>query len=243
MSEFSLNILIVEDDISIGLEIEIMLKEIGYKVIDLVDSSGKAARIIEKENPDLILMDVNIKGNLSGIELADNIAHLKIPIIFITGYNLDKNFELASKVENIGFLVKPIQKYTLQSTIEQAFKRMGERKGNEFVFPVRNTMIFKKRGVLFRIKVADINFVKASDDYTITNTTEGEFVSTIRLFEMEEELLPLGFVKSHRSFIINPDKILSFDTNNNEVMIEGIKIPVSRNNKSQIIEILKNRNE
>lgn len=238
MSNFSLNVLIVEDDLSMGLELEIMLKEIGYTVLGLVDSSSKAARMIEKQNPDLILMDINIKGSLTGIELANKLEALRIPILFITGYNLDKNFELASKVNHIGFLVKPIQKYTLQSAIEQAYKKLGDTNGDGKLFPIKNTMVFNKNGILHRIFIPDIKYVKADDDYTVTYCTQGEFVNSVRLFEMEEELKPFGFVKCHRSYLINPIKIDSFDTHANEIHIDEIVIPVSRNNKAEVIESL-----
>lgn len=238
MPSFSLNVLVVEDDVSLGIDLEMMLTQIGYTVLGIAESSGKAARIIEKENPDLILMDINIKGDLSGIELAEKLQHLKIPILFITGYNLDKNFELASKVDHIGFMVKPIHKYSLQSAIEQAFKKLGEVYGDEKLFPIKNTMLFNKRGVLYRIHIPDIKYIQASDDYTITYTTQGEFVNSVRLFEMEEELRPFGFIKCHRSYLINPSKVISFDTNENELLIDDVSIPVSRNNKVEVMECL-----
>ena len=238
MSNLSLNILIVEDDISLGIDLELMLKELDYSVLGVAESSSKAVRLIEKENPDLILMDINIKGSLSGIELADKLEDLEIPVIFITGYNLDKNFQLASKINHVGFMVKPIHKYSLQSTIEQAFKQKDDLDRSVNVEPIKNTLLFNKKGVLHRIAITDINFIKADDDYTIAFTKLGEFVNSVRLFEMEKELKPFGFIKCHRSYLINPSKVESFDTNKNEIHIGGTIIPVSRNNKSDVIESL-----
>lgn len=238
MSTFTLSVLIVEDDVSLGLDLEMMLKEIGYTVLGIAESSGKAVRMIEKQNPDLILMDINIKGNLTGIELAEKLAHLHIPILFITGYNLDKNFALASKVNHIGFMVKPIHKYSLQSAIEQAVKKLEEVYSDKEVFPIKNTLLFNKRGVLHRVLIQDIKYVKASDDYTISYTSQGEFVNSARLFEMEEELKSYGFIKCHRSYLINPVQVVSFDTQKNELLIDDAIIPVSRNNKSELIESL-----
>lgn len=238
MSPQLLKILIVEDDVSLGLDLELMLKELGYSVVGVAESSSKAVRLIEKNNPDLILMDINIKGSLSGIELAANLNDLDIPVIFITGYNLDKNFELASKVNHIGFMVKPIHKYSLQSNIEQAFKNLNLENKNSNLTLQKGTLLFNKKGVLFRIAILDIIYIKADDDYTITHTRQGEFVNSVRLFEMEEDLKPYGFIKCHRSYLINPDKVVSFDTNKNEIHIEGTVIPVSRNNKADLIKSL-----
>jgi len=238
MSPQLLKILIVEDDVSLGLDLELMLKELGYSVVGVAESSSKAFRLIEKNNPDLILMDINIKGSLSGIELAVNLNDLDIPVIFITGYNLDKNFVLASKVNHIGFMVKPIHKYSLQSNIEQAFKNINFENKNSNLTLQKETLLFNKKGVLFRIAIHDICYIKADDDYTITHTLQGEFVNSVRLFEMEEDLKPFGFIKCHRSYLINPDKVVSFDTNKNEIHIEGTIIPVSRNNRAELIKSL-----
>ena len=86
----NLNILIVEDSISYSIELEQLASEIGFNVIGVVDNSADALDTIFSTPPDIILMDINIKGKLNGIEIAKKINHLNIPILYITSFNDEK---------------------------------------------------------------------------------------------------------------------------------------------------------
>ena len=104
-----LKILIVEDEVIIAMRFEVFFSRRGYQVVDLVSSGEEAIKAAIKEKPDLILMDINLKGMMSGIEAATKItAEDNIPIIFMTGYS-DENLRLeADKVKPIGYFMKPI---------------------------------------------------------------------------------------------------------------------------------------
>ena len=93
MTNSALKILIVEDNISFALELEMILDEIGYQIIATVDNSAEALDIIFSKEPDLILMDIDIKGNLSGTQIGQKIKHLNIPIIFITSFDNKERYE------------------------------------------------------------------------------------------------------------------------------------------------------
>ena len=69
MSDFSLKILIVEDELSFALELQMLLEELNYNVLKHVDNSDEALKVIYENHPDLIFMDIDIKGDLSGIEI------------------------------------------------------------------------------------------------------------------------------------------------------------------------------
>ena len=88
-----------------------------------------ALAILENETPDLILMDVNIKGDYDGIELADKI-HQKenIPILFITSLQDDMTFRRASRTNPVGFLTKPFSKVQSMRSMELVIKQLAENK-------------------------------------------------------------------------------------------------------------------
>lgn len=234
MATFSLNILIVEDDISLAVDLEMIVEEMGYNVIGKPDNSEEALKIIEQEVPDLILMDIDIKGNLTGIQVAEKIRHADIPVLFVTSFNDQIHFDQAKKTNYIGYIVKPVNKFTLRSTIENTFR--GIAKEETEAFPIKDTLFFKKRGILYRIKIPSILYVSADDDYTITTTQEGEFISSLRLFEIQELLEPFDFIKVHRSHLVNLNKVHSIDTNRNILKIGEHEVPVSRTNKGLILE-------
>jgi CheY-like chemotaxis protein len=111
-------ILIVEDEAIVAMEIEFLLKSIGYNVIGKATNSNKAIDLATKFLPDVILMDVNIRGNWNGIETSQEILKfLKPVIIFVTAYN---DAETRSKLEIIQphyFLGKPFSPDDLQKVL------------------------------------------------------------------------------------------------------------------------------
>lgn len=236
MKNFSLNIFIVEDDISLALDLQMMVEEMGYQVIGRSDNSEEALKIIEEKTPDLILMDIDIRGDLTGIEIAEKIRHADIPVLFITSFNDQEHFEKANETNHIGYMIKPVNKFTLRAAIETAFRKLASEVNKEQVFPFKDTIFFKKRGLLFRIKIPSILFVSADDDYTLTTTDDGEFISSMRLFEIQKLLEPFNFLKVHRSYIVNLNKISTIDTSKNTLKIGVHEVPVSRSNKQSIIE-------
>jgi PAS domain S-box-containing protein len=123
-------ILVVEDEVIIGMEIEDRLKELGYYVLGVVSTGAAAIETAARSQPDLILMDVMLKGDLDGIETAEQIrTESDIPIIYLTAYADNNTVERAKVTEPFGYLVKPFEERELHTTIEMAFykHRMEKR--------------------------------------------------------------------------------------------------------------------
>lgn len=238
MENFSLNILIVEDDLTLAIDLEMMVAAMGYNVIGKTDNATDALQIIESQQPDLVLMDIEIKGDLTGIELAEKIRPTDIPVLFITGFDDQEHYQRARQTNNIGYLIKPVRKFTLHAAIETAFRRLSKETSGKENFSHKNSLFFKKRGILHRIRIPSILFVSADDDYTIVETTKGRFVSSLRLFEMNQMLEVFDFLKVHRSHVVNLHKVDQVDTRNNWLKIGPHSIPVSRNNKPIVLHKL-----
>jgi len=116
-----IKILIVEDEAIIAMEIEISLKSLGYQVTSIVDTGDKAIEKAEEDKPDIILMDIRIKGEMDGIEAADIIrSRFEIPIIFLTAYLDENRLERAKLTMPFGYILKPVQERDLRITIEMA---------------------------------------------------------------------------------------------------------------------------
>jgi PAS domain S-box-containing protein len=114
-------ILIVEDVAIIAMEIEDQLQSMGYEVTAIVDTGKKAIEKAEEDKPDIILMDIRIKGEMDGIEAAEVIrSRFCIPVIFSTAYHDKGQIERAKLAIPFGYVLKPIQKRDLKVTIEMA---------------------------------------------------------------------------------------------------------------------------
>jgi PAS domain S-box-containing protein len=114
-------IIIVEDEAIIGIEIEQQLQSLGYEVTSIVDTGEYAIKKAEEDKPDLILMDIRIKGDMDGIETAEEIRNrFGIPVIFSTAYLDQERIERAKITMPFGYVLKPIQERDLKVTIEMA---------------------------------------------------------------------------------------------------------------------------
>lgn len=122
------NILIVEDELLIAKNIARKLKKNGYKIARIVATGQAAVEFVKQEEPDLILMDIVLKGNLDGIQTATIIKQqLDIPIVFLTAYANEETLERAAKTGCYGYLIKPFRDRELQATIKMALSKHQEQ--------------------------------------------------------------------------------------------------------------------
>jgi PAS domain S-box-containing protein len=118
-TESKVSILIVEDELIIAKGIEKRLKALGYAVTDTVSSGREAVEKALETLPDLVLMDINLPGDMDGVMAAEKIRSLAdIPVIFLTAYTDSETLARAKVSEPFGYLIKPFQDITLKSTIE-----------------------------------------------------------------------------------------------------------------------------
>ncbi len=117
-------ILVVEDEEIVALEIRKKLENLGYEVISKASSGPEAIEKASKERPDLVLMDIQLKGSMDGIEAADRIWNSnKIPIIFLTAYTDKETIQRAKAAGSYGYILKPFEEKELYNAIEMAFHR------------------------------------------------------------------------------------------------------------------------
>jgi PAS domain S-box-containing protein len=123
-------ILIVEDEIIIAEDLQRKLKTMGYDVPVIVSSGEETIKMIKENNPDLVLMDIVIHGEMDGIETAEQILSLfDIPVVYLTAFADEKTLERAKITEPFGYLIKPFKERELQITIEIAlYKHEMERR-------------------------------------------------------------------------------------------------------------------
>lgn len=117
-------ILIVEDESIVAKDLQNRLTKLGYNVPSVVSSGEEAIKQVADNNPDLVLMDISLKGEIDGIEAAVIIhENFKIPIIYLTAYADDKTVERAKRSNPFGYLLKPLKERELYTNIEIAINK------------------------------------------------------------------------------------------------------------------------
>ena len=214
-------ILIVEDEILVATDIQESLEYLGYSVQGNVDTGLKAIEAVEKELPDLVLMDINLKGEMTGIEAAKIITQKHdVPIIYLTA-NADIDTVNKAKVAlPYGYIIKPFTDKDLQTNIEIAiFKfendlknKMESEQFNTF-FDLKdhgkNQIIIHAEQGLEKININDVYFIENSGEKSIIHLIDDEVV-TNKLFEEIIGLFPKKyFVQVSSYFVVNTLKVFA----------------------------------
>ncbi len=117
-------VMVVEDERIVALNLKHRLTKLGYDITQLVTSGQQALREIERSPPDVILMDINIDGEMDGIETASRIPQEhQVPVIYLTAYSEEATLERARGTKPYGFLLKPFSERELHATIQMVLER------------------------------------------------------------------------------------------------------------------------
>lgn len=114
-------ILIVEDEAIVAEDLKAMLTKMGYTVVGTAATGQEALNLVEAHKPNMVLMDIRIKGNMDGIETAENIVvQYDIPVTYLTAYADDKTLDRAKTTLPYGYILKPFEERDLRAAIEMA---------------------------------------------------------------------------------------------------------------------------
>ena len=143
-------IMIVEDEQITAADLEATLGDLGYSVTSLVSSGKSAIAEAAKTHPDLVLMDIRLKGKMDGIEAACEIRErFGIPVIYLTAHAEDATLERAKLAEPLGYIVKPFKENELRATIRMALhKHQVDKQAKEKEEELSSTLAALGEGVV-----------------------------------------------------------------------------------------------
>lgn len=243
-----LNIFIVEDESIVAKDIQNNLIKLGYNVLGIANNGKDAIDQIKELNPDVVLMDIMIKGDLTGIEVAEQIRKfVNVPVIFLTAYADESTLSRAKVTEPYGYILKPFKEIDLHSTIEMAVykhqKDAALQKERDFLYSLvenkgssQNDILFvKANSKLVKVYLKDIYYVEALKDYVIINTQYARYTVHSTMKDIEKKLGTVDFIRVHRSYIVRTDKIQAIE--NQTVVLENEKkaIPVGGSYRDELL--------
>ncbi len=239
------NILIVEDESIVAKHIQHTLKKLGYTVVGVCSSGEEAIKTAEDVQPDLILMDIMLKGDMSGIEAAGQIREkFNIPIIYLTAYADESTLSKAKVSEPFGYIIKPFKEIDLHTSIEMAIykheKETDVKKERDFLYSIvenkesKDIIFVKSNSRLVKVKTNDIYFVEALKDYVVINTTNARYTIHSTMKDIEKKLPVNDFIRVHRSFIVRIDKIVAIEQPNLILEEDKKLIPIGGSYKDDL---------
>lgn len=233
-----INVLVVEDESIVSKDIQHSLKKLGYNVIGAASNGKRALEIFTEEMPDIVLMDIMLKGDMNGIEVAEIVKkQYNIPVIFLTAYADESTLGKAKITEPYGYIIKPFKEIDLHTTIEMAIykhqKATELEKERDLLFSIvenkdeKDGFIFvKSNSKLVKLNTKDIYFIEALKDYVVINTLDTRYTIHSTMKEIESKMGTSEFIRVHRSFIVRLDKISSIEYPNLQLENDKKLIPI-----------------
>ncbi|HEA21664.1 hypothetical protein LCGC14_0915110 [marine sediment metagenome] len=246
--EQPIKILIVEDNVIIADDMQSMLEEIGYEIVDNVIVYEQAEEVLKNHHVDLVLIDIILASDKTGIDLGKHIReNYDIPFIFVTSNSDRATVENAKSVKPNGYLVKPFEQQDLYTSIEIALsnfvysdKAAASAAAVEDIAMsnavLKDSIFVKKQHLYYRIQFDDIRFIKADNVYLEVNTVDKKFLVRSPLKDYLEKLPKNKFYRAHKSYIVNVDHIDAI--NSRDIMIKDTLIPISKDFKEFIISAM-----
>ena len=237
-------ILIVEDDMLVAAKISMQLVTLGYEVTGIVPRGDEAIWHVEEYRPDIVLLDINLKGKYDGIETAHELhKNDDIPIIYIVANSDKAIIDRAKEVKPYGFIKKPIKPADLQHAIELTIRKMAEDhhithesekvdpnhpntpENSEMPFVLSDRIFVRNKEKMIKIFNDDILHIEAERNYCHLFTKAKDYLLTTTLKNMEDKLPVKQFIRVHRSFLVNITQI--DEVSESHVYINRKAIPLS----------------
>lgn len=236
-------ILISEDEVIIAEDLAACLEELGYQTCG-IDSGENILEMIRTMQPDLVLLDVNLKGEADGIEIGSRIREeFDIPFIYLTAYADKATLDRAKKTEPDGFLAKPFDEKNLRSAIELALYKHdtagnktldnGVGKMPKETDTLADYIFVKVKHRIIKVQYSDILWVEAYDNYSFIVTADQKYLVSSTLKDMEHKLPSGNFVRIHRSYIANLDKVEALEES--AVVFSKGEVPIGKSYKKALM--------
>ena len=238
-----IKLLIVEDDMIIAAKISMQLTNLGYEVTGIVPRGEEAILHVEENKPDIVLLDINLKGALDGIETA-RIMHRNadMPIIYITANTDEATFNRAKETRPYAFINKPIKNLDLQRAIELTISRIAEQQtatieeelSEDMPFILSDRIFVRHKDNMVKIFIEDILYIEAERNYCRIFTKNKEYLLSTTLKIMEDKLPARYFIRVHRSFMVNLAQV--DEVAENHVIIAQKAIPLSHTLRDELLK-------
>jgi len=209
----------------------------GVEIVAECGNGFEAVKAVEEVSPALLLLDVQMPG-LSGFEVLE-LLDREVAVVFVTAY--DEYALRAFEVHAVDYLLKPFSAERLGQAIARARQRIGrprEAGAAKVAADARppgawlNRIVARDGGKVHVIPAEALDFVEARDDYVCLRTAGREVLKQQTLTELAAQLDPARFVRVHRSFVLNIEKLARIERYAKDsrlaILHDGAKVPISR---------------
>jgi len=224
-----INVLIIEDTPEQSDALIKVLLANNYNIIGVARNYTDALKLFYQNTVDIIVIDVFLDGKPDGITFAETInivPNASKPFVFLTSSQDRQIFERAKLTKPFSFLMKPFNELEILYALEMAVEKFYEQT-NVFLSEDQDTVIsndylfIKKKNALKKVSLQDILYIEVEERYCNIITEKEKFVILISLTKISALLDKNKFIRTHRNYIVNTDKIEEIILSDNLIIIKG----------------------
>ncbi|WP_428654306.1 response regulator [Runella sp.] len=253
MSENKVQILIIEDEAILAMYVSDLLETQGYEVAGVADNGPEALSLYRQNRIDLILCDINLKGDWDGIETIRYILDFKpVPVIYLTSQTDKETIERAKETFPAAYLAKPVRPDNLQISVDLAIHNYvmnrlpsaagketksgtaeKEASSRESILRSGDQVFIKHNYQFVGISLNDILLLEADNTYTTIQTKGHKYTLRLSMSSLLERLDYSSLVRVHRSYAVNVNQLKGF--NEREIFIDTMTIPFGQQYKEDFM--------
>ncbi len=227
-----MKILIVEDEPFAAEELKEKLEKLNHEVTGIAESYEEALGLIRKDKPELALVDIELKGELTGIDLSEELQNMGISFLYLTGIEEQDMYDKAVQTGSLKFLSKPIDRLNLRNGIFEAEKMMDDAKRDAMHY---FTVKAGDRRSLHASQVAYLKGGRAYCDIHFINGSRWEISSN--LGKVAEKINHPDIIQIHKSHFINMKHIKSI-TANTVQLTTGAVLKIADSYKKELKQLM-----
>src|SRR6476661_1671831 len=248
-------LLLVEDDPVLAYQLSLIIRARGYEPLGPAASGEAALALLGGVGPapDLAVLDINLAGDLDGVDLArELLARRPLPLIFITSLTNETTFRRAKAVAPAAYLLKPFNEQALQHAVELALHNFTQAQHTpdegtpretlldpDQPLVMRESLFVRERGRLIKVCFEEVLYAEAGDKYCTVVTPHGKHAVRLSLRELAQELPAGRFAQIHRGYLVQADHIRSIDPGGNTVTVGTATLPLSRTYRDDLLARLR----
>ncbi len=226
---------IVEDDGLILKDIQNTVTNLGYSVSGYSPTAEMALKSIEDNQTDLVLLDINLAGKMTGTQLGAELqSRLKIPHLYLSAYHDKRTLEEIKQTEPLGFVLKPFDENDIRVALELACFKLNQLT-KQMDYP--DEIFVKSKHELIPLNFSQVSYIQSSDNYCALHCEGKKYLVKQTISSLEKSLACKGFVRVHRSYLINQKHIQSIQEGH--VFVEEHQIPISLSYRSNFFQKIK----
>ena len=223
----------------IAANISLQLTHLGYEVNAILPRGEDAVEHVRNNPTDVVLLDIQLKGKLDGIETAQAIQKIReIPIVYLTANTDDAHFKRAKSTHPKAFISKPFKKIDLQRALELAaesakpidYPNLGEPS------VLKDRIFVRYRDRMVRIMFDDIYYIEADRSYCKLFLESEEILLVMSLKSVADKIPAGDFLRIHRSYLVNLKKVDEVEMNS--IRLGRYDVPMSKKMRGSLMDRL-----